>query len=96
MLGVRPDSALDDVDESFGLVQALAKKSLESLLADRDISLVLYFTLVLLLLEQGGIFQEGSCKRNSILARGTGGGEVIFALLEEIVTFYMSFTPINV
>ena len=62
MLGVLPDSASDGVDKSLGLAQALAKEGLESLPADRDVSLVLYFTLVLLPLEQGGVLQESSCK----------------------------------
>ena len=51
---------------------------------------------MLLPLEQGDIFQEGSRKRNSVWARGTGNGEVIFALLEEILTLQVSFTPLNV
>ena len=55
MLGVLPDSAPDDVDESLGLAQALAKEGLESLLANRDVSLVFYFMLVLLAAEQSGV-----------------------------------------
>ena len=86
MLRVFPDSVPDGVDKSLGLAQALAKESLESLPADRDVSLVLYLTLVLLPLEQSGILQEGSCKQNSVWARDTGGGKVIFILLEETVT----------
>ena len=66
MLGVFPDGAPDGVDESLGFAQALAKEGVESLLADRDVSLVLYLTLVLLPAEQGGVFQEGSRKRNSV------------------------------
>ena len=66
MLGVLPDSVPDNVDKSLGLAQALAKEGLKSLLADRDISLVLYLTLVLLPSEQGGILQKGSRKRNSV------------------------------
>ena len=96
MLRVLPDNAPDGVDKSFGLAQALAKEGLESFSADRDVSLVLYFTLVLLPLEQGGIFQEGSRKRNSVWACGTGGGKVIFVLLEEIVTLQVSFILINI
>ena len=56
MLGVLLNSAPDDVNKSLGLAQALAKEDLESFLADRDVSLVLYLMLVLLPLEQGGIF----------------------------------------
>ena len=62
MLEVLPDSTPDGVEKSLGFAQALAKESLESLLANRDVSLVLYLTLVLLPAEQGGIFQEGSRK----------------------------------
>ena len=86
MLGVLLDGAPDGVDESLGFAQALAKEGLESLPADRGVSLVLYLALVLLPAEQGGILQEGSRKRNSVRARGNGGSKVIFALLEEIVT----------
>ena len=96
MLEVLPDSALDGVDKSLGLAQALAKKGFESLPADRDVSLVFYLTLVLLPSEQGDIFQESSPKRNSVWAHSTGGGKLIFALLEEIVTLQVSFTPINI
>ena len=60
-------------------------ESLESLPADSDVGLVLYLILVLLPAEQEGIFQEINFKRNSVWARGTGVGKVIFALLEEIV-----------
>ena len=96
MLGVFPDSAPDGVNKSLGLAQALAKEGLKSLPADRDFSLVLYLTLVLLPSEQGGIFKEGSRKRKSVWARGTGSGKVIFALLKEIVILRVSFTLINV
>ena len=85
MSGVLPDDTPDGVDESLRFAQALAKEGFESLSADRGISLVLYLTLVLLLAEQSGILQEGSRKRNSVQARGTGVSKVIFALLEEIV-----------
>ena len=96
MLGLLPDSALDGINKSLGLTQAIAKEGLESVPADRDVSLVFYLTLALRPLEQGGIFQESSRKQNSVWACATGGGEVIFALLEEIVKLQMSFTPINV
>ena len=96
MLGVLPDGTPDVVNESLGFAQALAKEGLESFPADMAISLVLYLTLVLLLVEQGGVFQEGSCKRNSVQAYGISGSEVIFALLEEIVVPQVHFTPINV
>ena len=96
MLEVFPDNALDGVDESLGLVQALAKEALESLPVDRNVSLVLYLTLVLLPSEQSGILEESSHKRNSVWVRGTGDSKVIFALLEKIVTLQVSFTLINV
>ena len=96
MLGVLSDSALDGVDKSLGLAQALVKEGFESLSADRDVSLVFYLTLVLLSSEQGGILQENSRKQNLVWACGTGNGEVIFALLEEIITLQVSFTPINI
>ena len=66
MLGVFPDGTPDSVDESLGFAQALAKEGLESLSADRNVSLVLYLTLVLLPAEQSGVFQKGSRKRNSV------------------------------
>ena len=96
MLGVLPNSAPDGVDKSLALAQALAKEGLESFPADKTVSLVLYFTLVLLPSEQGGILQQGSRKQNSVWAHGTGNGEGIFALLEEIVPLQVSFTLINV
>ena len=96
MLGVLPDSAPDGVNESLGLAQALAKEGFESLSADKDVSLVLYLTLVLLPGEQGGVLQKVSRKRDSVRARGTDGSKVIFALLEEIVALQVCFTPINV
>ena len=55
MLGVFPNSAPDGVNKTLGLAQALAKKGLESLQVDKDVSLILYLTLVLLPSEQGGI-----------------------------------------
>ena len=48
MLGVLPDSTSDGVNKSLGFAQALAKEGFESLPADKDVSLVLYLTLVLL------------------------------------------------
>ena len=85
MLGILPDSTLDGVNKSLGFAQALAKKGLESLPVDGDVSLGLYLTLVLLPAKQGIFFQEDSRKRNSIWAYCTGSGKVIFALLEKIV-----------
>ena len=96
MLGVLHDRTLDSVDKSLGLAQALAKEGFEYFPADRDVGLVLYFTLVLLSLEQGGIFQDSSHKQNLVCACGTGGGKVVSALLEEIITLQVSFIPINV
>ena len=95
-MGVLPDSVPDGVNKSLGLAQALAKDGLKSFPANRDVSLVLYLTLVLLPLEQDGILQESSCKQNSVRARGTGNGKIIFAMVEEIVTLQVSFTPINI
>ena len=66
MLGVLPDDTPDGVNESLGFAQALAKKGLEFFPADKGINLVLYLTLVLLPAEQGGVFEEGSRKRNSV------------------------------
>ena len=74
------------VDKSLGFAQALVKEDFKSFPANKDVSLVFYLTLVLLLAEQSGIFQENSRKQNLVWARGTGSGKVIFALLEEIVT----------
>ena len=62
MLEIIPDSTLDGVNESLRFTYGLEKKGLESLPADRDVSLVLYFMLVLLPAEQGGFFQESSRK----------------------------------
>ena len=96
MLGVLSDSALDSVNENLGLAQVLAKEGLESLPADRNVGLVFYLMLVLLPSEQDSIFQEDSHKRNLIQTHDTGGGKVIFALLEKIIILQVSFTLINV
>ena len=66
MLRVLPDSVADGVNKSLGFFQDLTKKSFESFLADKDVSLVLYLTLVLLQVKQSSIFQEDSRKRNSV------------------------------
>ena len=66
MLRVLSDSTPDGVDKSLGFAQALAKEGLESLPANRGVSLVLYLTLVLLLAEQGVVFQKGSRKQNLV------------------------------
>ena len=50
MLGVLPDNARNSVDKSLRLAQALAKEDLKSLPADRNVSLILSLTLVLLAL----------------------------------------------
>ena len=86
MLEVFPDSALDGVNKSLKFAQTLTKESLESLPADRDVSLIFYLTLILLPAEENGILQEDSHKPNSVWARGINGGKVIFILLEKIVT----------
>ena len=62
MLKVLPDSAPDGIDKSLGFAQGLAKKSFKSFLADKNVSLIFYLTLVLLPTEQRGIFQEDSRK----------------------------------
>ena len=96
MLEVLLDSTPDGVDKSLGFAQALTKKSLKSFSANKNVSLVLYLTLVLLPAEQGEIFQKDSRKQNLVQACGTGDGKMIFALLEEIITLQVRFTPINV
>ena len=62
MLGVLSDGIPDGVNENLRFAQALAKEGLEFFPADRDVSLVLYLTLVLLPAEQGGVFQKNSRK----------------------------------
>ena len=96
MVGVLPNSVLDSVNKSLRFDQALTKESFKSLQADKNDSLVLYFILVLLPAEQSGIFQKNCCKRNLVWVRSTGGGKVIFILLEEIMTSQVNFTLINV
>ena len=96
MLEILLNSALNGVDKYRELAQALAKESFESVPADKNVSLILYLTLVLLPSEQGNILQKDSGKQNSVWARGTGGGKVIIALLEEIVTLQVSFILINI
>ena len=96
MLGVLPNSAPDCIDEGLGLAQALTKKSVKFFPGDGDIYLVLYLALVLLPAEEGSIFWEGSCKRNSVWFHSTNGGKVVFALLEEIITLHMGLTQIHV
>ena len=93
MLEVFPNYTPDGIDKSLGFSQALAKEGLESLPANRNVSLVLYLTLVLLPAEQSGVLQEASRKRNSVRARGTDGSKVIFALLEEISSSLGAFYP---
>ena len=62
MLGVLFDGTPDGVDESLGFAQALAKEGFESPPADKDVSLVLYLTLLFLPAEQSGVFQKNSRK----------------------------------
>ena len=66
MMGVLSDGASDGVDKSLGFAQALTKKSFQSLLADRDVSLVFYFMLVLPPVEQSNIFQKTNRKWNLV------------------------------
>ena len=86
MLRVLPDSTSNNVNKNLGFAQPLAKEGLESLPANKDVSLILYLTLVLLPAEQSDIFQKSSRKQNLVQARGIGVGKVIFTLLEEIIT----------
>ena len=58
MLAVLPNNAPDGVNKSLGLIKALGKKGFEFLLGDEDISLILDFLLILLLVKQGGILEE--------------------------------------
>ena len=95
MLGVLLNSAPDNVNKSLRFTQALTKESLESLPGNRNVNLVLYLMLMFLSAEQDGIFQEGSCKWNSVWTRGIGGGKVIFALLKEIVILHIRYTSGN-
>lgn len=73
----------------------MTKQGLKFLSDNGDVCLVLYLILVLLLAEWSGVFQEGSRKQNLVQSRGSGGGKVVFALLEEIVALHMGLTPVN-
>ena len=48
MLRVLSDSGPDGVNKSLGLAQAFGKERLESLLGDKNVSLVFYITMLLL------------------------------------------------
>ena len=96
MLKVFSNSISDDINKGLRFAQTLMKKGFEFLLSNKDISFVFYLTLVLLPAEQGGVFYKSSCKRNLVWLHGTSNGKVIFALLEDIIAFYISFTLVNV
>lgn len=95
-MGVFLNNIPNGINKSLRFAWTLMKKSHKSFSADKNVSLVFYFTLVLLLAKQSGIFQESGSKQNPIWACSIGGGKVIFALLEKNVTLQMGFTLINV
>ena len=96
MLGVLPHVVSDYIDKGLGLAQASIKKGFKFFLDGEDVCLVFYLTLIMLPAEQGGIFWKSSCKQNSVWPRYTGGGKVVFALLEEIITLYVGLTLIHI
>ena len=55
MLEVLPNGAPDYIDKGLRLAQASIKEGFKFLPDDEDVCLVLYFALVLLPAEQGGI-----------------------------------------
>ena len=62
MLGVLPNSALDNVNKDLGLTQALMKKGLKFFPSNWDVGLILHFPLVLLLVKQGSILEKSGDK----------------------------------
>ena len=96
MLGVLLNIAPDSVNKGLELTQALTKKGLEFFLGDGDVSLILYFLLVLLPAIKGSIFKRGGGKWHPILTLGPGGGKMVLTLLEEVIALQVSFTLIHV
>ena len=90
------DNTWNSINEKFRLTQTSTNKGLDFVLGDKDFYFILYFMLVLLPMEQGGVFQKNSRKRNLIQSYGSGSGKVVFARLKEIVILYIGITPINI
>ena len=84
------------VNKSFRFAQALTKKGLNFFSGNRNISFVFYFIMVLLLAEQDGVFQKSGRKQNLIWLCSASNGKIILTPLKEIITFYISFTLIDV
>ena len=85
MLRAFSNIAPNGVNKSLGLTQALAKKSLEFLPGDGDVSFIFNLPLVLLPANQSGILKECSGKWHPILTLGLDGGKIVLTLLEEVI-----------
>ena len=72
------------------------KKGLEFFQGNKNVGLVFYFTLMLLLVEQNGVFQKDGRKHNLMWLYGTNVDKIILALLKIIITFHVGFTLVDI
>lgn len=80
------DEVLNIIKEGLVFTQALTQESLEFFSGNRDIGLVFYHILILLLSKQDYLFENDGSKWYFILVYGSGGGKIVFILLEKDVS----------
>lgn len=82
------------IEKSLSLTQTLLQEGFKFFLDNKNVSLIFYFILVLLLLKQNFCFEKNSDKQFIILARNFDGGKIVFTLLDEGITLCVLFTLI--
>lgn len=80
---------LDIGHKQDGFSKTLIKKSLKFVPNRREGTIAFNLSFVLLLAKVDPIPEEQDCKRDVLVARGTGCIKIVFALLTEVIIFYM-------
>lgn len=74
----------------------MSEKGLKFVLSTKSSLIILDLGLVLLLAEVDPIPEELGCKKNALIAFGTGRFKIIFALLTKVEAMYMQAFIIHV
>ena len=79
------NSGLDGVNKGFGFAQTLIKKVFKVFLGNKNIGLIFYLLMVVVLAKQGCIFKESNYKKYPFLIFGTNSCKIVITLLEEVI-----------
>ena len=89
------DFCLVIIDKRSKISLGLMEKRLELVPRNQNQTFIFYFPFILLPTEVDTVSQKRGCKRNLVRSGGSADSKMVFALLTEVITFYVKSTAVT-